>query len=87
MAEEMARSMDRTEEIAHLVNEYSGVRVSVDRSFASPRLALRSDRTGDSITLDATALEAIASLGDEAVTHLVASFSETGSAGDAVVRP
>lgn len=77
--------MQKIEELVHLVNEYSGVRVAVDRSFASPRLALRSDHTGDAITLDATALEAIASLDEESVTRLVAAFSETGSAGDAVV--
>lgn len=79
--------MHETEELIHLVNEYSGVRVSVDRSFAGPRLALRSDRTGDTVTLDATALEAIASMDEEAITRLVAAFSETGSAGDAVVEP
>jgi hypothetical protein len=76
--------MNENEQVAHLVNEYSGVRVLVDRSFANPRLALRSDLTGDAITLDATALEAIASLDEESITRLVAAFSESGSAGDAV---
>lgn len=77
--------MDDGDELITLVNEYSGVRVGVDRSYAGPRLSLRSDRTGDEIALDATALEAIASMDQAAIGTLVAAFSETGNAGDAVV--
>jgi hypothetical protein len=79
--------MDGGDEFITLVNEYSGVRVGIDRSFAGPRLTLRSDRTGDEITLDATALEAIASMDQGAIGTLVAVFSETGNAGDAVAAP
>lgn len=76
--------MSETENVAHLINEYSDVQVSIDRSFASPRLVVLSVQTGQSVSLDATALEAIAALDETAVTRLVAAFSETGSSADAV---
>ena len=70
--------MGELTELARLVNEYSAVRISLDTVPASPRLVLRSDRTGDTISLDATALEAIASLDHRAIGELVATFSEEG---------
>ncbi|MBB3045363.1 hypothetical protein [Nocardioides soli] len=78
--------MADNEELIRLVNEYTAVRVGVDRSGASPRLRISSDRTGDQVVLDATALEAIASLDHERIGLLVGVFSETGDAGDLVER-
>ena len=68
--------MGELTELARLVNEYSAVRISLDTVPASPRLVLHSDRTGDTISLDATALEAIASLDHQAIGKLVATFSD-----------
>jgi hypothetical protein len=72
--------MSDIEELARLDNEYTAVRISVDRSGASPRLRVSSDRTGDAVSLDATALEAIASLDQSRIGLLVGAFSETGDA-------
>jgi hypothetical protein len=76
--------MGNAEVIARLVNEYAVVTVLLDRASAGPRLGLRAERTGDEISVDAVVLEALASLDPEAVRRLVAAFSETGRAGDAV---
>lgn len=78
--------MAENSELVRLVNEYTAVRISVDRSGASPRLAISSDRTGDRVVLDATALEAIASFDHEKIGLLVGIFSETGNAGDVIER-
>ncbi|MBO9521297.1 MAG: hypothetical protein J7518_07150 [Nocardioidaceae bacterium] len=76
--------MSEPEELIRLVNEYTAVRVRVDRRGASARLVVSSDRTGDEVTLDATALEAIASLDAAKIGLLVGAFSETGDATDAL---
>jgi hypothetical protein len=79
----MAEMSDH-QELARLVNEYTAVRIGIDQSAARPRLRIASDRTGDVILLDATALEAIASLDHRGIGLLVGAFSETGTASDAL---
>lgn len=79
--------MNEHEVIAQLVNEYAAISVLLDRSTAGPRLVLRAERTGDQLSLDPVALEAIASLDSAAVSRLVEVFSETERAGDALALP
>ena len=79
--------MSDHEELVRLVNEYTAVRIGIDQSASRPRLRISSDRTGDVVLLDATALEAIASLDATGIGLLVGVFSETGNASDALPRP
>lgn len=79
--------MNEAEVVARLVNEYAAISVVLDRATASPRLVLRAERTGDEVSLDPVALEAIASLDREAIGRLVEVFSETERAGDAIAEP
>jgi hypothetical protein len=86
MANEQTQADRGAEVIARLINEYSMVTVLLDRA-AGPRLVLRAERTGDEVSLDAVVLEALASLDPVSIRRLVAAFSESERAGDAVVEP
>jgi hypothetical protein len=71
-------------EVARLINEYTSVRLYLTHAASGPRLLVRSDRTGDAVALDATVLEAIASMDHRGLAVLVEAFTEAGTANAAV---
>ncbi|MFE2089166.1 hypothetical protein [Streptomyces sp. NPDC059460] len=76
--------MGEDAEIARLINEYTSVRLSLTHGTNGPRLLVVSDRTGDALALDATSLEAVASMDHRGLSALVAALTETGTANTAV---
>lgn len=69
--------------IAHLVNEFANVRVVLTAS-GGTRLLIVSERTGHTLALDPTGLEAIASLDHRGVSVLAQALVEYGSANQAL---
>lgn len=70
-----------------IVNEYADVQVSVVATGCGVRLEIRSLRSRERVVLDATNLEAIASLDEASLASLVTAFTEMGSASHNVVAP
>lgn len=73
------------EHTARIVNEYADVRVRVVTTGCGTRLEIRSLRSRARVLLDATNLEAIASLDGPSLASLVTAFTEAGSASQSVV--
>ena len=70
------------EDSLHLVNEYADVRLRIVRTGCGARLEIVSGRTGHRLVVDATGLEAIASLGPDDINALVGLATERdGAAG------
>jgi hypothetical protein len=75
----------QTGQLVRIVNEYADVEVRVVPTGCGTRLEIRSLRGGERVLLDATNLEAIASLDDVSLATLVTAFTELGTAAQGVV--